>query len=156
VEKTYLFNPFTLSQESTETLSSEYKRILEQINDEADIPSEIARNIERYANLNIIVGEMIARYKYEVDNLKSELKTKMSESIYFERDDWVNTHSGKAPAMSYFEAKAQRKNQELEREYNLQVQKLTRFKYAYDSGDNKIQALKKKYDAVKHEMGFNT
>lgn len=153
--KTYLFNPFVINSVETSSLAKEYIRILEKINEDTDIPFEIASNIERYANLNIIVGEMVARYKYEVDTLKSEYKTKFSETLYLDRNDWEKDNTGKPPAISYFEAGAQRKLLEEENTLNKAIQNLTRFKNAYDSQDNKIQALKKKYDAVKYEWSNN-
>ncbi len=156
MEKGYLFNPFTIATEDTKALSAEYKRLTSTVDPNADVPFEIAKNIEIHANMNIIVGEMIARYKNEVDNMKSSIKADETKHLYFERDHWISTHTGKPPAMSYFEAKAYDYVKEDVIKLNKSQENLTRFKYAYDSHDNKIQALKKKYDAATHEVGYNT
>jgi hypothetical protein len=155
MSKGYLFNPFTIATEDTDVLQAEYKRLVSTLDHDADVPFEIAKNIEVYANMNIIVGEMIARYKNEVDNMKSEIKAQESLQVYKQRDVWIKSHEGKPPAMSYFEALAYDFVKGDYIKLNASQEKLTRFKYAYDSHDNKINAMKKRYDAAVHEVGYN-
>ena len=53
--------------------------------------------------------------------------------------------------MSYFEAKASEFVKE-DREKQFEIQSdLTRFKYAYDSIENKMNAIKKKMESIKFE-----
>jgi len=152
MEKSYLFNPFTIMNEGTDKLKLEYVRILDSIIDDEDNPFVIASNIERYANMYVIIGEMIARYKRVVDDLKQSIKAQEVTQVYKQRNTWISTNDGKPPAMSYFEAMAYDQVKDQYKELNGAAENLTRFKNAWESTETKINALKKKYEAKKYEL----
>jgi hypothetical protein len=154
-DKLYLFNPFNIVNATTEMLQGEYVSIYSKVNEDTDNPFVIAQNVERYSNLYLIIGEMIARYQYEVDTLKSKIESDTALQTYKEREIWVKEHDGKAPAMSYFQAKAFEFVRENSAKLNDEKLNLRRFKNAWESTDQKINALKKMYDAKKYELGFN-
>jgi len=155
MSRLYLFNPFNIHTTSVEQLSEEYVKILETIKDDDGIPFIIADNIEKYANLYVIIGEMIARYKREVDDAKQSIKQQETLQIYKQRDSWIASHDGKPPAMSYFEARAYDQVKVEYQELNATQEKYKRFLNAWESTDAKIQALKKKYEAKKYELNLS-
>jgi hypothetical protein len=97
---------------------------------------------------------MIARYQFEVDTLKHDIESKTALQVYKEREMWTKEHDGKAPAMSYFQAKAFEYVKEDSTKLNNEKLNLRRFKNAWESTDQKINALKKMYDAKKYELNF--
>jgi hypothetical protein len=149
----FLFNPFNVINVSDEQLKDEYVKIANTLRD-IDVPFEIALNIERYANLRWIVGEMVARYKHIVADDKTEYKAKLSLQIYKDRDIWIKTNTGKAPAMSYFEAKAYEFVREDRIKLNQTIKKLDTFTNSWNTLEDKGNALKKMYDAKKYEIGI--
>jgi len=152
-EKLFIFNPFNIKNWTNEEVKEQYT-ILEQALTSGDTPFELATNIELYANMGYLIGEMIARY-YEVVEISSvELKVAISTEIYKDRDYWLSTKTDKPPAMSYFESKALSKNMEDHKKLAHQESVLKRFKFAYDSIEQKQNALKKKLEAVKYDT-FN-
>ena len=112
---------------------------------------EYAHNIEVYSNLNYIVGECIARLTQDLIELKTKIEINKSIKTVAERKLWDTEKDGKQPAMSYFEALATRF---CEDDIKLLAQKegdLRRFKNAYTSVEDKLNALKKRLDAIKYE-----
>jgi hypothetical protein len=137
-------------------LSEEFAKIHDTITDDDGNPFIIAQNIEKYANLYVIIGEMIARYQTEVDTQKLKVDTTRALQVYKEREIWLKEHDDKAPAMKYFEAKA---DVFVETEYKELItmrESLRRFKNSWESTDQKINALKKKYEAKKYELKFTS
>lgn len=150
-DKLYMFNPFRINEWKDEEVQEQFESLLEQYDHEADIVSLMARNVEVLANQMYLMGEMIARYSERVANLKMEIKVKSALTIQEERNDWVRTHSSKAPAMTYFEAVADSK---LEKERHQLIDcetRLTRFKYAYNATEERMNSQKRKIDAFKYE-----
>lgn len=150
-EKTYLFNPFIVENYKDEELATVYAELHKSIDNNAVSPYDVAKNIEVYANMNYLIGEIIARVSEEYIGLKNNIEIEKSKYMYNQRKQWNETTSEKAPAMSYFEALATeyRKN-DINRLAHLDS-KLKRFKNAYDSIENKMNAIKKKLDAMKYE-----
>ena len=74
-----------------------------------------------------------------------------SKQIYIQRKQWQETNADKPPAMSYFEAMASDYVKEDRVKYAKKKSDLERFKRAYDSIENKMNAVKKKMEAVKYE-----
>ena len=60
-EKLYMFNPFTIQNADSEKIASTYSNLQNELTNNADTGFEIAKNIEIYANMNYLIGEMIAR-----------------------------------------------------------------------------------------------
>lgn len=151
-EKTYLFNPFNLKKVTDETISEHIDEISNKYRNEADTPYDVAFNIELGANLLCLYGEMISRLteRYQIKKLDNN-KGEMLETHRL-RTQWSKTNEEKAPAISYFEALAVEKfeisRQEEYKLYGL----LTRFKYAYESLEAKMNAWKKKLEAFKYEV----
>lgn len=151
IEKLYLFNPFTIQSVTNEELKETYSNLHAQINDDAETPYQIARNIEIYSNIGFIVVEMIARYTEEVNLLKADIQSREAREVYVQRKAWLENEDEKAPAMDYFKALAR---DMLRNEY-IELAKtesnLRRFKGAYDSIEAKENALKKVMDGIKYE-----
>lgn len=152
-EKLFMFNPFLISQATEKQIADTYSNLQESLNGEQDTPYMIAHNIEVYSNMCYLLGEMIARITEEYDNLKIQKDISENQALYMLRDQWKLENEEKPPAMAYFEAKAkQTVVEEYERLASLGA-RLYRFKKAYESTENKANALKKKMEAMKYEMG---
>lgn len=154
-EKTYLFNPFTLKKLTDEAISEQIDEFAKIYKTGAETPFEIAHNIEVYANILYFYGEMIARLgeRYAVIEYSND-KGEYLET-HRQRKNWSSTTNEKAPNIDYFKALAYDKYEiERQKEFGIFAD-LTRFKKAYESIENKMNALKKKLDAVKYEIGIN-
>ena len=147
----YLFNPFKIKDKTPQELSSMYDLVYKQLLNECNTMYEYAHNIEVYSNLNYIVGEIIARLQRDVIELKTKIKIDTAITQTEERKNWNSEVNGKPPAISYFEALATRFSRE---DINSLADKecsLSRFKNAYKSIEEKINALKKKMESIKYE-----
>lgn len=151
-EKLYMFNPFTISKADSQTIANTYTKLQEQLIEDADTGFNLAKNIEIYANMNFLLGEMIARLQEEYDVSKAELSVLESKQVYMQRKQWEETNKSKAPAMSYFEAMAKDFVKEDYKKLAELGARLFRFKKAYESIDSKQNALKKKIEAIKYEL----
>ena len=152
-ERLFIFNPFNIKNWQDHEVEDQYT-ILENSLTRGDTPSEIAYDIEVYANMGYLMGEMIARYYEYVEKDSIVLKVGLSNQLYKERDQWMREKSEKIPAMSYFEAKALSM---LLEEHTALIKReaiFKRFKFAYESIEHKQNALKKKLEAVKYDT-FN-
>ena len=149
-ESMFKFNPFTIQEWTTEQIKEQYT-LMEDFLTFEDTPMEIATDIDTYANMGYLIGEMIARYYNEVACNEAELKVAISNATYRERNDWAKMNTDKAPAMSYFESKAQSQYLEEIKSLATDESNLKRFKYAYDSIDSKQNALKKKLESLKYD-----
>lgn len=151
-EKLYMFNPFTISNATDKEIGDTYGKLQDRLNEEADTPYLLADNIEIYANMNFLLGEMIARLQREYDLLKNEISITENKQIYMQRKQWQETQTDKAPAMSYFEAMAKEFVIKQSKELAELGARLFRFKKAYESIESKQNALKKKMEAMKYEL----
>lgn len=151
-EKLYMFNPFTIQNADSEKIASTYSNLQNELTNNADTGFEIAKNIEIYANMNYLIGEMIARIQQEYDTLKTDISITENKQIYIHRKQWQETQSEKAPAMSYFEAMAKEFVKEDSKKLAELGARLFRFKKAYESIDSKQNALKKKIEAIRYEI----
>lgn len=151
-EKVYMFNPFVIEQAKNEEIGITYASLQERLNNIADTPCQIAQNIEIYANMNFLLGEMIARIQKEYDLLKTEISITENKQVYMQRKQWQETQKEKVPAMSYFEAMAKQYVKEDSIKLAELGSKLFRFKKAYESIESKQNALKKKIEAIKYEL----
>lgn len=152
-EKLFRFNPFNIKNWEEKELVEQFD-ILERTLTGGDTPFELANDIELFANMGYIIGEMIARYYQSVSSLDAKLKVDLANATYRERNEWVKTNTDKAPAMSYFENKAQSMFLDETMKLVEYEANLKRFKYAYDSIESKQNALKKKLESIKFDM-FN-
>lgn len=152
-EKLFRFNPFNIKNWKDEEVKEQYE-ILENSLCTGDAPSELAWDIELYANMGYLIGEMVARYYELVAIQKVQTDVNIANAIYRERKDWANSNTDKAPAMSYFENKAQSQYLDELKELARLESNLKRFKYAYDSIESKQNALKKKIESIKYDT-FN-
>jgi hypothetical protein len=147
----YLFNPFQIKKKSEIELKNIYEEVYKELLDECNTMYEYAHNIEVYSNLNYIIGEIVARLQRDVIELKTKIKIDTAICQTEERKKWNTEVDGKAPAISYFEALATRFSQDNINRLADKECSLMRFKNAYNSTEEKINALKKKMDAVKYE-----
>ena len=151
-EKLYMFNPFTIQNAESQKISETYVNLQNELKENAETGFEISKNIEIYANMNYLIGEMIARLQKEYDLLKTEISITENKQIYMQRKQWQETQTEKAPAMSYFEAMAKEFVKEDSKKLAELGSRLFRFKKAYESIDSKQNALKKKIEAIRYEI----
>ena len=147
----YLFNPFEIKKKSEIELKNIYELVYKELLEECNTMYEYAHNIEVYSNLNYIIGEIIARLQRDVIELKTKIRVDTAIKQTDERKSWNTEVDGKPPAISYFEALATRFSQD---DINRLADKecsLMRFKNAYKSTEEKINALKKKMESIKFE-----
>lgn len=147
----YLFNPFQIKKKNEIELKDIYEQVYKELLDECNTMYEYAHNIEVYSNLNYIIGEIVARLQKDVIELKTKIRIDTAITQTNERKNWNSEVNGKPPAISYFEALATRFSQE---DINRLADKecsLMRFKNAYKSTEEKINALKKKMESIKYE-----
>ena len=149
-ERFLLFNPFDVKNKSNNDLRDIYNEVYKEIRKDEVSMYDYAHNIEVYSNLNYIIGECIARLTKDVIELKTEIEVNKAIKCVEERQNW-NNEDGKIPAMAYFEALATRFckdkiNQLAEKECSLR-----RFKNAYESTEDKLNALKKRMESIKYE-----
>lgn len=150
-DKLYLFNPFVTKNATDEELKEIYNKVYEDLLEEPNTMYQYAHNIEVYSNLNYIIGEVIARLTRDLIELKTDIQIKSAKKSVEQRNNWNIERDGKQPAMAYFEALG---IEFCEDDIKLQAKKecaLKRFKNAYQSMDEKINALKKRLDAIKYE-----
>lgn len=150
-DKLYMFNPFRINEWTDEEVQKQFEILLGQYDHEAEIVSLMARNVEVLANQMYLMGEMIARYSERVSNLKLEVKVKSALIIQEERNNWARISKSKIPAMTYFESVADSKLMEERRQLIDCETRLTRFKYAYNATEERMNAQKKKIEAFKFE-----
>lgn len=151
-EKLYMFNPFTIQNADSKEIADTYSKLQKEIATNANTGFEISKNIEIYANMNYLIGEMIARIQQEYDSLKTEISIAENKQIYISRKQWQEVNTEKAPAMSYFEAMAKEFVKEDSKKLAELGARLFRFKKAYESIDSKQNALKKKIEAIRYEI----
>lgn len=151
-EKLYMFNPFTIQNADSQKIADTYTNLQNKLIREADTGWKLASNIEIYANMNYLIGEMIARIQQEYDELKTEISIAENKQVYMQRKQWSETQKEKPPAMSYFEAMAKEYVKEDSKKLAELGARLFRFKKAYESIDSKQNALKKKIEAIKNEI----
>lgn len=151
-EKLYMFNPFTIQNADSKQIADTYIKLQSELIDNPDIGFQIAKNIEIYANMNYLLGEMIARIQQEYDTLKTEISITENKQVYMQRRQWQETQKDKAPAMNYFEAMAKEYVKDDSKKLAELGSKLFRFKKAYESIDSKQNALKKKIEAIRYEI----
>ncbi len=151
-EKLYMFNPFTIQNADSQKIADTYSNLQKELIENADTGFDIAKNIEIYANMNYLLGEMIARIQQEYDTLKTEISIQENKQVYMQRKQWQETQKEKAPAMSYFEAMAKEFIKEDSKKLAELGARLFRFKKAYESIDSKQNALKKKIEAIRYEI----
>ena len=151
-EKLYMFNPFTIQRADSQKIADTYIKLQDELKNDADTGFEISKNIEIYANMNYLIGEMIARLQQEYDTLKTEISITENKQIYMQRKQWQETQKEKPPAMSYFEAMAKEFVKDDNKKLAELGARLFRFKKAYESIDSKQNALKKKIEAIRYEI----
>ena len=148
--KNYLFNPFKIRNAEDKELQSLYNEVFEELLEDPNTMYEYAHNIEVYSNLNYIVGECIARLTKSLIELKTKIEIDKAIKCVEERNYW-NEEDGKKPAISYFEALATRFCEKDIQTLAKKESELKRFKNAYTSVEEKLNALKKRMEAVKYE-----
>ncbi len=150
-EKTYLFNPFNCKNVSEKEIQNMYNTIFDDLLEDPNSLFEYAHNIEVYANMNYLLGEVIARLTRDIINIKTEIEIDKAKKTVEERNNWNTERDGRMPAMAYFEALGTRFCQN---DIKLLADKncsLKRFQNAYKSIEEKMNALKKKLESIKFE-----
>lgn len=149
--KEYLFNPFNIKKLNEIQLKDMYDEVFKELLDECNTMYEYSHNIEVYSNLNYIIGEIIARLTKDIIELKTKIQIDTAINMTEERKQWDKETYGKPPAISYFEALATRISKD---DINMLADKecsLKRFKNAYQTIEEKINALKKRSESIRYE-----
>lgn len=149
--ETHLFNPYTLKSADDNELLIEINKLADKWKNEPITPNEIAYNIDVASDLLIIYGEFISRLTEQVALIKLDADIVESKQIYQLRKDWKLVSNEKPPAMSYFEAQASESVAGKRQKQYSQASMLTRFKYSYESLESKMNAQKKKLEAMRYE-----
>lgn len=150
-EKSYLFNPFNIKQVEDDKLAEIYESVMKELEVGPNTMYQYSHNIEVYSNLIYIIGEMIARRECSVIKAKTQIEINKAKVIAQKRQEWNREEQGKPPAMSYFEALG---TEYCQKDINGLAElesSLRRFKNAYSSMQEKINALKKKQESIKYE-----
>lgn len=149
-ETLFRFNPFNIANWTNEQVKEQYDIFAESLID-SDNSIALATNIDLYANMGYLIGEMIARYYQDVSITEAEYKVSLANEITKSRNQWLKEHSDKPPAMSFFENQVMSKQLDELKELTRLETNLKRFKYAYESIDQKQNALKKKLESIKYD-----
>lgn len=150
-EKEYLFNPFRIKEVTNSKLQEMYQETYNKLLSEPNSMYEYAHNIEVYTNLMYICGECIARFTREIIELKTKIQIDTAINQVEARKQWNTEENGKAPAISYFEALATWKSKDDINKLADQECFRDRFKNAYNSLETKVNALKKRMEAIRFE-----
>lgn len=150
-EKYYLFNPFYIKDANEKQLQELYNNVFNKLIEEPNTMYEFAKNVEVYANLTYICGEIIARLTKDIIEVKTDIEIKKAIEIIEQRKAWNTEEDGKQPAMSYFEALGTRFCKELIQTLAKKEMSLKRFKNAYNSLEAKMNAIKKQMESIKYE-----
>lgn len=151
-EKVYLYNPYDVVNWNDEMIEKQIRHLLPMYRGDADDMTGISKNIFILANITYLFGEMIARLTREYTLDKVKVESKENKQITIERNSWIKENAGeKAPAMKYFEAKASEFVYNDYEALTKKLEQLTRFKNAYDSYEQIMNALKKRLDSIRYE-----
>lgn len=149
-EKLYLFNVFALKHWTNQQIKEQLDILIDKYDEDADTMSGLALNIENLANQNVLIGEMISRLTEEYICMKARLEANVNIAIVTCRSSWDG--EGKAPAMKFFEAQASALYENDRKELAEKESDMKRFRIAYDSIGEKINAIKKRMEAIKFEV----
>lgn len=153
-QNVYMFNPFQMKDWTEEEIANQVDYLISCIDNDADTPYQIAKNIENVSNQLFLFGECIARYVKERNRVRDELSANSKIYAYIARDEYKTKNpDSKVPAMSYFEGIAEQKLINDRNTLSDLECKLTRFKSAYQSAENICNAWKKLLEAIKYENG---
>lgn len=153
LQKKYMFNPFNIVKADMDSITTTYMELTKNLIDDPNTLYEYANNIECLANINYILGEMLARNKKKLVSAKNDLKIKEAEALIQARKQYMidNPNEKKLPSVSHFQAIAL---SQVKKEYidlaDIEGD-LARFKNAFETNEQLQNALKKKLDAIKWE-----
>lgn len=151
-EKIYMYSPYEMKRATDEEIEQEVMSLIHAYNNDADTPFQLSENIEIISNINSLYGEVISRLQLGYDQLKFETDNKIDKNTVELRNQWVADHpKEKAPAMAYFEANARTLEEDKVKRYLKLKSDLNKFIKAYDSMENRMNAVKRKQDAIKYE-----
>lgn len=148
----FLYSPYEMKRATPEEIEQEVNRLKGKYIQDAVSMWDISTNIEILANINSLYGAMISRLKQAYIFKKNEVDRKIKINMVSLRQNWNRENpKEKAPAISYFEAQAELLEEEGIKAYIQLNTDLDLFKLAYDSMAERINALKRKQDAIKYE-----
>lgn len=151
-EKVYLYSPYEMKRATDEEIEEECSKLIHSYNNDAVTMFELASDNEILANINALYGEVMSRLDYEYSSLKFDIDNKIDVNVVMLRNQWTNEHPNeKAPAMAYFEANARAlESDEVKRQLKI-LSDLNRFKNAFKTMEHRMNAVKRKMDAIKYE-----
>lgn len=148
----FLFSPYEMKRATPQEIEQEVNDLKAKYKREAVSMWEISNNIEILSNINCLYGVMISKLSQDYINKKNEIDRKIKINMVALRKNWsIENPKEKAPAISYFEANAELLEEEGIKTYVQIKADLDLFKMAYESNGERINALKRKQDAIKYE-----
>lgn len=151
-EKVYLFNPWQIKRWTDDEICAQVNELIRRYDPNADTMYELSMDIEIISDIQYLYGEMISRLTNEVATSKLANDSEEAKAVVRTRKNWILDNPGeKAPAIGYFEAQASEIVREARNKQYDKNSDLTRFKYAYESMESKMNALKKKLESIKYE-----
>lgn len=152
-EETYLYSPFEMKRWTEEEIEKEYYEIKKKFDPEAIAPSQLSDNIDALSQIQYLFGEMAARLRKQYALEKLQVEYDEATILKTLRKSWNEKENGKAPAIDVFKAEAKVAcKDKWSKVFDLDEQ-ATKFKSAYDSYGERINALKYKINAAKLEIG---
>jgi len=145
MENNYNLDPFSLityTQDQLVYIINDLSKKVEVLpNTDA---SSIAEKTVILSDLQMVAGEILARYEKEYENKKLLCDKDHALAVKKHRDQWETEHnSNKFPANEYFDTLALQDTIEEWTSLNEIKLNLTRFKKFYNNYETKINALKK-------------
>lgn len=152
MELNVLFLPYEVKRWTDEEIEKSVRLLADRYNNNADTMFLYSENIELIANICYLYGEVIARTTNEIALMKLQIDSRYQKCIVSERKRYMLEHPDeKAPNIEYFKALANDLVEDDMKKYLNKKELLDRFKYAYENMETKMNAIKKKQEAVKYE-----
>lgn len=152
MELNVLFLPYEVKRWTDEEIEKSVRLLADRYNNNADTMFLYSENIELIANICYLYGEVIARTTNEIALMKLQIDSRYQKCIVSERKRYMlENPNDKAPNIDYFKALASDLIEDDMKKYLNKKELLDRFKYAYENMETKMNAIKKKQEAVKYE-----
>lgn len=152
LQKTYIFNPFNIKNATLSDVAGTYTAVLGELHDDPNSLYEYSNNIEIYANLNYLIGEMLARSKKELVSAKNTLKIEEAKALVDSKKQFkIDNPTQKMPAVDHFKAIAIDRVKEHYLKLTDIEGTMLRYKTTFETNEQLQNALKKKMEAIKYE-----
>lgn len=142
-----IYNPFEIARVSEDQLVNQVKFLVNKCNENEKNESDFTQMVLDLTDVLYIYGELYARAQKDYSLKKYNNNTTETSLAYK-----LKAEATEKMPIGYFNNLAQEKMlEDRKKEYELQLT-TTRLKLAYDATQEKINAVKKKIDAMKYEF----